>query len=60
MRQSHSWNENRVLKNKIIRDLRNEHVVLKLILIIANLNSWTTCKMDIDEERISEQEGPAL
>lgn len=31
---------------------------LKLILIITN--SWTTCKMDIDEERISEQEEQTL
>lgn len=30
VRKSHSWNENRVLKNKIIRDLRNEHVVFKI------------------------------
>lgn len=32
----------------------------KLILIITNINSRTTCKMDLDEERISEQEGQTL
>lgn len=28
--------------------------LLKLILVIANLNSWTVFKMDTDEESISE------
>ena len=32
----------------------------KLILIITNINSWTTCNMDLDEERISEREGQTL
>ena len=32
----------------------------KLILIITNINSQTTCNMDLDEERISEREGQTL
>lgn len=38
---------------KKLKILEMNRYLFKLILVIANLNSWTVCKMDMDENNNS-------
>lgn len=46
--------EQSFIKIKELEILEMNMYLLKLILVIPNLNSWTVCKMDTDEESVSE------
>lgn len=54
VRQSIMKWEQSFIKIKKSEILEMNMYLLKLFLVIANLSSWTVCKMDTDEESISE------